>query len=59
MRAWHKKVYASLGIVYSKGRKRTLADKTVYQYGSIDASLDPPLFSLDSTFTVKKLTFLG
>jgi hypothetical protein len=34
------------------GRKRTLADRTVYQYGSIDTSLDPPmsLFSLDSSF---------
>jgi hypothetical protein len=32
------------------GRKRTLADKTVYQNGSIDTSFDPPLFSLDRTF---------
>ncbi len=28
----------------------TLADKTVYQYGSIDTSLGPSLFSLDSPF---------
>ncbi len=32
------------------GRKGTLADKTVYQNGSINTSFDTPLFSLDSTF---------
>jgi hypothetical protein len=32
------------------GRKRTLADKTVYQNGSFDTSFDPSLFSLDSIF---------
>ncbi len=30
--------------------KRTLADKTVYQNGSIDTVFDPPRAQLDSTF---------
>jgi hypothetical protein len=34
------------------GRKRTLADKTVYQNGSIDTSFGPPPAPLDSTFTM-------
>jgi hypothetical protein len=38
-------VSASLVIVSIWGRKRTLADKTVYQNGSIDTSFDPSLFS--------------
>ncbi len=37
--------YAALVMVPIWGRKRTLADKTVYQNGSIDTNLDPPLFS--------------
>jgi hypothetical protein len=31
-------------------RKRTLADNTLFQNGSIDTSFDPTLFTLDSTF---------
>jgi hypothetical protein len=45
-------VYVPLVMVSILGRKRTLADKTVDQNGSIYTSLDPPLFSLDSTFKV-------
>ncbi len=43
-------VYAPLVIVSIGAGKRTLAGKTVYNYGSIDTSLDPLLFSLDSIF---------
>jgi hypothetical protein len=38
--------YAPLVMVAIWGQKMTLANKTVYQNGSIDASFDPPLFSL-------------
>jgi hypothetical protein len=48
-RRW-KTFYAPLVMVSLLGRKRTLADKTVYQCLSIDTTLRPPLFSLDSTF---------
>ncbi len=43
-------VYAPLVMVSIGAGKRTLAGKTVYKNGSIDTSLDPLLFSLDSTF---------
>jgi hypothetical protein len=43
-----KNVYAPLVMVSTWDRKRTLADKTIYQNGSIDTSFDPPI-SLDST----------
>jgi hypothetical protein len=49
-------VYAPLVIVSILGRKRTLADTTVYQNGSIETSFDTPLFSFDSTF---KFDFRG
>jgi hypothetical protein len=39
-------VYAPLVMVSIWGWKRTLADKTVYQNGSIDTSFDLPLCSL-------------
>ncbi len=38
-------VYAPFVMVSIWGQKRTLADKTVDQNGSIDTSFDPPLFS--------------
>jgi hypothetical protein len=41
------------------GRKWTLADKTVYQNGSTDTSLDTPLISLDSTFGLFFKVFLA
>jgi hypothetical protein len=37
-----------------KGRKRTLGGQTVYKNGSIDTSLGPSLFSLDTTFKWEK-----
>jgi hypothetical protein len=42
--------YVTLVMLFFKGRKRTLADNTVYQNGSIDTTLHPLLFSLDSTW---------
>ena len=45
-----KTVYVALVMVSIWGRKMTLADKTVYRYGSVDTNFDPPWFSLDSTF---------
>ncbi len=42
-------VSAPLVMVSIWSRKMTLADKTVYQNGSIDTSFGPLLFSLDST----------
>jgi hypothetical protein len=41
----HKDTIVSIG-----GRKKTLADKTVYPYVSINTNFDNPLLSLDSTF---------
>jgi hypothetical protein len=37
---------------------KELADKTVYQNGSIDTSIHPPLFSLDSTFKSHENLFI-
>jgi hypothetical protein len=47
--------YSPLVMVAIWGQKMTLPNKTVYQNGSIDASFDPPLFSLDITFNVRIL----
>jgi hypothetical protein len=52
-----KNFYAPLVLVSIWGRKRTHADKTVYQNGSNDICLDPPLFSLDSTFKKRKIKY--
>ena len=47
------KVYAPLVMVSLGAQERTLAGNTVYPYGSIDTTFDPPQFSLDSTFKDK------
>ena len=53
-----KTVYVALVMVSIWGRKMTLADKTVYPYGSVDTNFDPPWFSLDSTFKETNAQFL-
>jgi hypothetical protein len=47
-------VCAPLVMVSIKVREMTLTDKTVYQNGSIDSSLDSILFSLDGIFRGKR-----
>jgi hypothetical protein len=49
LRTLKTNVYVPLVMLSILGWKRTFADKTVTQNGSIDSSFDPPLFSLDST----------
>jgi hypothetical protein len=46
-------VYVPSCVVSIWGRKRTLADKTVYQNGSFDTSFDQTLLSLDRTFNTE------
>ena len=43
-------VYVPLVMVSLGAQERTLAGNTVYPYGSINTTFDPPPFSLDSTF---------
>jgi hypothetical protein len=38
------------------GRKRTLADKTVFKNGSIDIGFEPPMTSLANIFKVLSLS---
>jgi hypothetical protein len=41
------------------GPEKDTCRQTVYRYGSIDTSLDPPLFSLSSTVPLKQTCYIN